>query len=47
MVTALYEAGVRVGYVALPDVGQNGIGTWDFSGPLALAFLGMQLHPER
>jgi len=47
MVTALYEAGVRVSYVALPDIGHSGIGTWDLTGPLALAFLGMQLHPER
>jgi acetyl esterase/lipase len=47
MVTALFEAGVRVGYVAVPDVGHSGIGTWDVAGPLALAFLGMQLHPER
>jgi acetyl esterase/lipase len=47
MVSALYEAGVRVGYVALADVGHSGIGTWDFAGPHALAFLGMQLHPER
>jgi acetyl esterase/lipase len=47
MVTALSDAGVRVGYVVLPDVGHSGIGTWDFAGSLALAFLGLQLHPER
>lgn len=47
MAAALYEAGVGVGYVALPGVGHSGIGTWDIAGPLALAFLGMQLHPER
>jgi dipeptidyl aminopeptidase/acylaminoacyl peptidase len=47
MVAALYEAGVRVSYVALPDVGHSGVGTWDVAGPLALTFLGMQLHPER
>ena len=47
MVTALFDAGVAVGYVALPSVGHSGVGTWDLTGPLALAFLEMQLHPER
>ncbi len=47
MVTALFDAGVAVGLVALPSVSHSGVGTWDVTGPLALAFLEMQLHPER
>jgi acetyl esterase/lipase len=47
MVTQLYEAGVAAAYVALPRIGHSGIGTWDATGAFALAFLGMQLHPER
>jgi acetyl esterase/lipase len=47
MVRVLNEAGVAAGYVALPGIGHSGIGTWDLTGSFALAFLGMQLHPER
>jgi acetyl esterase/lipase len=47
MATALNEAGVAVGYIALPSVSHNGVGTWDITGPLTLAFLEMQLHPGR
>lgn len=47
MAAALYESGVEAGLVALPGLSHSGIWIWDLIGPLTLAFVGMQLHPER
>jgi acetyl esterase/lipase len=47
MVAALTEAGVEVVYVVIPRVGHDGIGQWALMSPLALAFLGMHLQPDR
>jgi acetyl esterase/lipase len=47
MVAALHDAQVEVVYVVVPRVDHGGIGQWSLVGPLALAFLGMHLHPER
>jgi acetyl esterase/lipase len=46
-VAAMYDAGVESVYAAIPKVGHGGIGQWALMGPLALAFLGTRLSPQR
>jgi acetyl esterase/lipase len=46
LVAALHEVGVEVTYIEFPAAGHD-VFAWDRSGPLALAFLGRHLEPER
>jgi acetyl esterase/lipase len=45
MATALFDAGVEVAYVVIPEFGHDGSNYWLRNGPLILGFLEMHMHP--